>query len=260
MDLNKYLDVIFEALEILRPMILDIYHSPFDVALKSDDSPVTRADLITDQFLINHLRKHFPEHAFLTEESKDNLARLHNDYVWIIDPIDGTKDFIGKDNEFTTNIALSYKHEIVLGVIFAPVSGDIYYALKNNGSYVIRNGKPCKIHVSSKSNDLHIVRSRYHFKEKEQEFIDKNKDIITKVSTIGAALKACAIAEGKADISYRSSDGTKEWDTAASQIIVEEAGGFFLKPDGSRYSYNREDVHNREGYFITNKREHLDLL
>lgn len=260
LNLDFYLNNAIEAARQVQPLILSIFNSSFDIEIKEDNSPVTTADKMADQFLINFLKESFPTHSFLTEESKHDLSRLKNDFVWIIDPIDGTKEFTRKQAEFTTNIALSYKGEIIVGVVLAPVLNELFYASKGGGAYCIKGNIKKKIEVSNKLKDLTVLCSRYHFKETEQIFIDKNKDVISTVLTVGASLKACRIAEGKAEISYRSTDGTKEWDIAAPQLIVEEAGGFLLKPDGSKYEYNREDVKNREGYIIINKKEHLGLL
>lgn len=250
---------VLELVEIIRPLILEIYHSDFEVEIKEDKSPVTLADQLVDKKIREYLGAFYPSHAFLTEESEDDERRLTNDYVWIIDPIDGTKDFVAKDGQFTVNIALSYKHEIVLGVIHAPVDNLTYFATKGSGAYKVRNGIVSEIYVNNKLTDLTVVTSRFHLRPQEVETIEKHSDKITKRVTVGASLKACLIAEGKAELSYRFSPGTKEWDVAPAQIIIEEAGGIFVKPDGTRYSYNRKDVRNLEGYIIANRHENILL-
>lgn len=248
-----------EIAHIVRPLIMEIYQSPFAVEIKSDNSPVTLADKLVDQQIRDYFTPLFPDYAFLTEESEDDLKRLNADYVWIVDPIDGTKDFVGKDGEFTVNIALSYKGEIVVGLILAPVTNVLYYATKNQGAFKVEDGVAKPIHVNDKTEQLTVVVSRYHLKKQEQELIYKHRDKIVKQVTVGASLKACLIAEGKAELSYRFSQGTKEWDIAPAQLIVEEAGGIFVKPDLSRYTYNRIDVYNREGYIIANCKENILL-
>ena len=242
-----------------RIKIMEIYNRGFDVEIKEDNSPVTLADKTADKIIKEYLQAKFPTHAFLTEESEDNKARLENDYVWIVDPVDGTKDFVAKDDEFTTNIALAYKHELVVGVVIAPATGDVYFASKGNGSFHRINGKDVKIHVNDKLEDLTCLCSVFHTNDKELALIEKHKDKIKKVAKCGSSLKPCRIAEGLAEIHYRMSAGTKEWDTAACQLIVEEAGGLFLEPDGKRITYNREDVYNRKGYIVTNRKENLLL-
>lgn len=250
---------VLELVEIIRPIILEIYDSDFAVEIKDDKSPVTLADQLVDKKIREYLSAFYPNHAFLTEESEDDEKRLSNDFVWIIDPIDGTKNFVAKDGQFTVNIALAYKHEIVLGVIFAPIDNITYFATKGSGAYKVRNGLVSEIHVNNKLEDLTVITSKFHLKQSELDVIEKHKDKITKRLTIGASLKPCLIAEGKAEISYRFSSGTKEWDIAPAVIIVEEAGGLFVKPDGTRYTFNRKDVRNLEGYIIANRQENILL-
>lgn len=239
--------------------IMKIYREGFDVEIKEDQSPVTLADKKADEMIRSMLQKDFPTYAFLTEESDDDLARLDNDYVWIIDPVDGTKDFVAKNDEFTTNIALSYKHHAVLGVIVIPAKNEYYYAVQGQGCFHVKNDKTEAIHVNDKINDLTMLTSRFHFNDNEKAILLKYPTRISHRETFGSSIKACRIAEGLAEVSYRLSAGTKEWDTAASQIIVEEAGGLFVQPDGIPLTYNRVDVYNRAGYVIVNRRENILL-
>ncbi len=254
------LKIAIEAGLVAKEAIMKIYREPFDVEIKNDNSPVTIADKKADKIIREILEKAFPHHAFLTEESEDNIARLDNDFCWIVDPVDGTKDFVVKNNEFTTNIALSYKGEIVVGVIVIPAADTIYYATKGGGAFK-RDAfdQVLKINVNEKLNKLTVLTSRFHVKENELETIKKHSDRIIHVETYGSAVKACRIAEGLAEITYRLSSGTKEWDTAASQVIILEAGGVFIKPDGKQMTYNRVDVNNREGYIIANRIENVLL-
>ena len=244
---------------LAKEKILEIYALDFDVEIKEDNSPVTIADKAADEIIKTYLQNCFPNHAFLTEESEDDLDRLNNDYVWIVDPIDGTKDFVAKDGGFTTNIALAYKHEVVLGVVVVPVTGEIYYASKGQGSFY-QNGEIIEqIHVNNKTEQLTCLTSVFHFNKEEAELIEKHKDKIVNVEKFGSSLKPCRVAHGLAEITYRISPNTKEWDTAASQIVVEEAGGLFVEPDGSRITYNRKDVYNRKGYIVVNRKENILL-
>ena len=256
---KKELEAAIEAGLKAKEKILEIYHTKFDVEIKSDHSPVTLADKMADQMIREILSTRFPTYAFLTEESEDNLERRKNDYVWIVDPVDGTKDFVAKDDEFTTNIALAYKGEVVVGVVLAPALNEYYYATKNDGAFKFSNGKVTQIHVNDKLNNLTVLTSVFHQTENEKAVIVKYHDKIKNVMKVGSSLKACRIAEGLAEITYRLSDGTKEWDTAAMQLIVEEAGGVMVKPNGARITYNREDVYNREGYIIANRKENILL-
>ena len=257
---EKELQAAIKAGELARVKIMEIYNAGFDVEIKEDNSPVTLADKTADNIIREHLHKEFPNHAFLTEESEDNDERLSNDYVWIVDPVDGTKDFVAKDGGFTTNIALAYKHELVVGVVVVPVTGDIYFASKGNGAYHrFPDGREVKIHVNDKLEDLTCLCSVFHTNETELKLIEKHSDKIKHVMKYGSSLKPCRIAEGLAEITYRMSAGTKEWDTGACQIIVEEAGGLFVEPDGGKITYNRKDVYNRKGYVVVNRKENILL-
>lgn len=256
---EKELEAAIEAGKIAREIILDIYHQNFAVEIKEDHSPVTQADKNADAAIKKYLHEKFPSYAFLTEESNDDKSRLSNDYVWIVDPLDGTKDFVARDGGFTTNIALSYKHRIVVGVVVVPVTGEIYFASKGNGAFYRNNNIDTKIHVNDKLTDLTVLRSVFHFVDEEKAVIEKHKDRIAKVEKVGSSLKPCRIAQGLAEITYRLNDGTKEWDTAACQIVVEEAGGLFVEPSGKEITYNREDVYNRNGYIVVNRKENILL-
>ena len=241
-----------------KEKIMEFYNKGFDVEIKEDNSPVTNADKAADKIIREYLHKVFPTHAFLTEESTDNLDRLNNDYVWIVDPVDGTKDFVAKDGEFTTNIALAYKHKLVVGVVIAPALDEIYFASSGNGSFFQKIGEePVRIHVNDKTEDLTILTSVFHFTADEQALIDRHPDKIKHVMKRGSSLKPCAIAHGLAEITFRSSPNTKEWDTAACQIVVTEAGGIFIEPNGNEITYNRKDVYNRNGYIVVNRKENL---
>ena len=239
--------------------ILKIYNSDFSVEIKEDDSPVTLADKNADKVIRECLHSKYPDYAFLTEESTDDLSRLDNDYVWIVDPVDGTKDFVAKDGGFTTNIALAYKHEAVVGVVVVPLTGEIYFAAKGLGAFYRKDGVTTQIHVNDKLKDLIVYKSVFHSKPEEDAVIEKYKDRISKTEKWGSALKPCRIAQGLGELTLRLSDGTKEWDTAASQVIVEQAGGVFLDTQRKRIMYNREDVHNRIGYVICNRIENFLL-
>ncbi len=256
-ELNKMI----EAARAASKNIMNYYNEGFHTVYKEDNSPVTEADKTSDVLIRNILSTAFSKYAFLTEESRDDKSRLNNDYVFIIDPLDGTEDYVHKDGEFTVNIALSYKHEIVVGVVAIPMSEEIYFAVKDEGAYKLtKDGVKTKLHVSDKTEDLTCFTSVYHFAEIEKATIDKHMDKIRHVVKKGSSLKACLIAEGQGEISYRLTSGTKEWDTAAFDLIVHESGGHVVKIlDRTKMKYNREEVLNLEPYIIVNKLENILL-
>ena len=255
---EKELQVAINAAKEACKVVLEIYNSrELGVEIKEDNSPVTRADKAADKIIREHLAKNFPSYSLLTEESSDDLSRLNNDYVFIVDPIDGTKEYVAHSDEFTINIGLAYKHRPVMGVILIPVTGELFYALEGKGSFYEKDGNSVKIHCNSKTKDITTLVSRFHSCDDEQAMIKKHSDRIKHQRIVGASIKGCVIAKGDAEMSYRFSSNTKEWDTCAMQAIVEQAGGLILKFDGTPITYNRKDVYNRGGYVICNCKENF---
>lgn len=242
--------------------IMDIYQGT-DQALieyKVDQSPLTLADQEANKIIIDFLKKNFPQYAILSEEEKDQKSRLENDYCFIVDPLDGTKEFLKRNGQFTVNIALAYKHESVMGVIYVPVTGELYYATKGSGAFVERvKGQRTKLSVSDHTDisSLRVVMSNSHGCAEMDALIEKYH--LSNFVKVGSSLKGCMVASGEADVYYRFNP-TMEWDTAAMQCIVEQAGAVFRQMDGSIMTYNREDSLNSKGFYIINRMENLLLL
>lgn len=258
---EKELEEAIKAAKEAEVKIKEIYATHFEVEIKSDHSPVTLADKTADKMIREHLSHAFPQDAFLTEESADTKERLTNSRVWIVDPVDGTMEFVARNGQFATNIALAVDHEAVVGVINIPMKNLLFYAVKGQGAFRLNpDGTSTRIHVSDRKENLRTVRSISFFNEKEKAFYEKHKDIFPyEAKPIGAAYKFCVIAEGDYDFFYRMSTGTKEWDVAAGDVIVSEAGGIMVEPSGKKFCYNREDVYNRQGYVIANSKDNLIL-
>lgn len=229
--------------------ILSVYAKDFSVDYKKDASPLTEADKKSNELIVTALKEKYPECAILAEESEDNPDRLNKDWCFIIDPLDGTKEFVKKNDEFTINIALSYKGKPVLGLICIPASGELYYAVKDMGACYEKDGKTERITVSSRINDIRMVRSRSHRNGRLDELIEKNG--IKDVRFMGSAIKGCLVAKGEAEVYYRFGY-SMEWDTAAMQCIVEEAGGIFRQMDDSEMTYNRVNCLNEKGFYAIN--------
>lgn len=257
---EKELDAAIRAAKRAETKIKEIYQTDFDVEIKGDNSPVTLADKTADAMIREDLGKEFPDYGFLTEESADTKERLKKRAVWIVDPVDGTKEFVSRNGQFTTNIALAVDHEVVVGIINVPMLNLLYYAVKRKGAFCLSMDSCERIRCSSRDKDLRTVRSISFFNEKEKSFYERHKDRFAGEATpIGAANKFCVIASGDYDFFYRMSSGTKEWDVAAGDLLIHEAGGAMVQPNGERFRYNREDVYNREGYIIANKIGNLIL-
>lgn len=256
---KKQFEIIVKAAKAAGEVVIKYYNDKYAVEIKEDDSPVTSADLASDKIIQQILHKAYPHYPILSEETTDSESRLSSEYVFIVDPLDGTKEFIDRTGEFAINIALVVNGEVVVGVIYAPIRDELYYALKGEGAYVIKAGEKSKLQVSDKTTDLIALVSRNHLRQEEVDFLKANEAKIKQTAVIGASLKGCLIAQGEADIFYRYGPGTKEWDTAPQDLIVSEAGGLFLTPTGEKFTYNKKDVVNRSGYIIVNRKENIWL-
>ena len=227
--------------------IMEIYDTDFDVEQKSDDTPLTAADMAAHNTIVNGLSKLTPTIPILSEESASIpfAERSQWQRYWLVDPLDGTREFVKRNGEFTVNIALIDNHESVLGVIYTPVTGVTYYAARGAGAFkktlndTGNNPDAVNIHSRAKTPDSTIIAgSRSHRGDSLEAFLKRlgGYDIIS----MGSSLKSCLVAEGAADI-YPRLGPTSEWDTAAAQCVVEEAGGCIIKTDGEALRYNTKD-------------------
>jgi len=232
MTYKKELEIAKHLAVISGKKIMDIYNTEFSVDKKADESPLTMADLISNESIVGTLKKEFPETYILSEEEKDDKKRLDKEFVWIIDPLDGTKEFIKKNGEFTVNIALVRNGSPVLGVIYAPVLDELYYASKNAGAFFEKSGKRKKITVSKNRlyEDMTLVVSRSHLSEKMTLIIEKIK--FKEIKQKGSSLKGCLVSCGEADVYFRLGP-INEWDICAMTCLVSEAGGIITDLKGN---------------------------
>ena len=241
-------------------VILNYYNENVDVIYKDDESPLTKADLASHKIITDSIKKITPEIPILSEEEFiDWKIRKKWKKYWLIDPLDGTKEFIKKNNEFTVNIALIENNRPILGVIYTPALNELFYSIKNFGSYKILTKKKLntlkeakRISINKKkSNKVKIVGSRSHSNPILEKWVNKNFnqfDILQK----GSSLKFCLIAEGSADI-YPRFGPTSEWDIAAGHIILEEAGGKLKSIDNKEILYNeKENILNPDFFAYSN--------
>ena len=253
MKYMKELETAKKAAVLAGQAIMEVYNSAdFGVEYKKDSSPLTKADKESNQVIVSMLKEAFPKHAILSEEEKDNLDRLNNELCFVVDPLDGTKEFLKRNGQFTVNIALSENHRSVMGVIYVPVTGELYYAAKGYGSYLEKEGRVTKLHVSTEEKDkseLNVVMSNSHGCKEMEDLLEKYQ--LKNFVKVGSSLKGCMIATGAADVYYRHNP-TMEWDTAAMQCIVEEAGAIFRQMDDTEMLYNRENSLNDKGFYIIN--------
>jgi len=241
--------------------IMKIYQQDFKVDYKADNSPLTKADIKSNDMIAESLKDLYPEIPILSEENKEvpHNIRKNWEYFWLIDPLDGTKEFVKKNGEFTVNIALIYKNMPVLGVIYAPALDLLYYAQKDQGAFKQdKNKKPQRLPIYNHPNDdtLKVIVSKSHYNQETKYFVDNLKNKYKKTIEfirIGSSLKLCLIAEGKADI-YPRLAPTMEWDIAAGQTIVEESKGRITKyKTKESIKYNKQNLLNP--YFIAIEKE-----
>ena len=247
------LDIIVDIAKEAGDTIMEIYDKDFQIDYKDDKSPLTEADTKSNEIICEALEKAYPEIPLLSEENKAEAyeVRKNWEYFWLIDPIDGTKEFIKKNGEFTVNIALIHKDAPIVGVVYAPALGNMYYAKKGDGAF--KNGQKLPLEINrTPEKSLRVVASKSHLSEETQAFIDevaKETEHIEQVSK-GSSLKLVMVAEGEADI-YPRLAPTMEWDTAAADAIVREAGKMTYRynpelrtPNSEPVIYNKENLLN----------------
>lgn len=227
--------------------ILTIYNGPqegFQTTIKSDNSPLTVADKISNDIIVFGLKEVYPDIPIISEEGKDIPYEERKDweYFWCVDPLDGTKEFIKRNGEFTVNIALMHHNKPVLGVIYVPVQDVLYYGSEQEGSWKIdADGVATELKTTTPTTDWVSVGSRSHASEEETQVLSAYP--VTSTISVGSSLKFCMVAEGKAQIYYRHGP-TMEWDTAAGQAIVNYSGGTVTQPDGQPFTYNKPSLLN----------------
>ena len=252
------LDVAVEAAVEAGIAVLEIYKGEIKEFTKNDDSPVTNADLKSNEIIKKHLSK--TPYQILSEEDTDNLERLSKETIWIVDPLDGTSDFIDRTGEFTTMIALVKNKKPILGVIGWPTEKTLFVAQKDKGAFKYSNEEWRKISVTAESDirRCRAVGSRHHLTDKEKSFIKKLG--IEDFTSIGSSLKVGKISCGEAEAYITTTNRMKEWDSAASYCIVSEAGGKMTDIAGAEITYNNKDVFHKNGILVTNGLVHNKIV
>lgn len=247
-DIEDIKTIAIEAAEA----IMKIYAKDFSVEYKDDKSPLTEADTKANEIICKRLEELYPTIPMMSEENKEVPfdVRKNWEYYWCIDPIDGTKEFIKKNDEFTINIALIHKDTPVLGVVYAPAINEMYSAKKGQGAF--KNAQKLPLFTNSNPEEkLFVVASKSHLSEETQAFIDALDSKELEQISKGSSLKLCMVAEGIADI-YPRLAPTMEWDTAAADAIVRESGNMTYQYENNKpMMYNKENLLNP--WFIVKK-------
>lgn len=248
MNLNEVVQEVLNISKDAGAAILRIYNQQeFQIDNKADSSPLTEADKLANNIICSSLSDKFPNIPIISEENKMESYQIRKDFLlcWMVDPLDGTKEFINRNGDFTVNIALINEGEPILGVVYQPVNGDLYYAVKDSGAFLIKNGVTIQLKTSSFSiheKGLKVVASRSHLNKETEQFIDKLNE--PELVARGSSLKFLLLASGQADV-YPRLAPTSEWDTAAAQCILTAAGGIVINvEDGKPMRYNKEVLLN----------------
>lgn len=268
-ELQDLLNIAIKAALKAGKETLKYYKVELDVLLKEDNSPLTQADLESNEVINNYLSK--TEIPILSEENKITAYTERSNWktFWLVDPLDGTKEFINNSPEYTVNIALIEDNKPIMGVVFTPAKSLLYYGLKGLGSFKVKMDgkfnieslmkKSKRIQTGKVHKKLIVVASKSHLSDETKQFISKLEKVRGKceTSSYGSSLKLCMVAEGSADI-YPRLGPTMEWDTAASHAVAEFAGCKIMSlPDKKTLKYNKQDLLN-PWFVIYN--ENLDTL
>ncbi len=256
-DLQELVEPVKQLARQAGERILDIYQGDIAVEEKDDQSPLTAADLASHQCIVEGLTRLTPDIPIVSEESSEMpfAERSRWPQYWLVDPLDGTKEFISRNGEFTVNIALIRGHKAVLGVVHVPVQDTDYFGCENAGAYVQHaDSTPQPIRVSAFTpGRVRVVGSRSHRGSSLDRFLANLGE--HELVPMGSSIKLCLVAEGKADV-YPRLGPTCEWDTAAAQAIVESAGGQVVDTDGKPLLYNAKEEFLNPSFLVFGDASH----
>lgn len=259
-DLRDELAVAVRLARQASSAIMGYYHSQISVDYKEGDEPVTAADRAADEIISAGLRKQFPKDGLLSEESADDATRLERERVWIVDPLDGTADFIEQTDDFAVQIALTVRGRPVLGVVYLPVQEILFEAREGHGAYRVRGRERTRVTVSSVSDPalMCLVASRAHY----SSFVRAARDElgIEQVQQAGSVgVKVGLLAQGRCDL-YLATNVCKEWDLCAPHAVLLEAGGAFTNLFGDIVRYNQPGTNECRGLVASNGQAHDEIL
>ncbi|HEX3913882.1 MAG TPA: 3'(2'),5'-bisphosphate nucleotidase CysQ [Steroidobacteraceae bacterium] len=240
-DLTELAEALMPIVERASAVIMQIYDGAFAVQHKDDNSPLTLADLESQRVIIEGLEGITPRIPILSEESAAAPWTERKDWgeLWVVDPLDGTREFVKRNGEFTVNIALVVDHEPVLGVVAAPAQRSVFWGIAGRGAFTRSHDAPARrIHTSPPQRPVRVVGSRSHAGPQTTAYLARLGPHV--LAGVGSSLKFCLLAEGKAEL-YPRFGATSEWDTAAGQALLEAAGGHVTRMDGHRLRYNCRD-------------------
>jgi 3'(2'), 5'-bisphosphate nucleotidase len=260
-DLQEELALALKVAREAGTIVNTFYVGSSEVEYKSPDEPVTEADRSANQHILSRLQAVFPDDGYLSEESQDDLSRLEKERVWIIDPLDGTKEFIARNGEFSIMIGLAIGGKPVLGVLHQPDGGLLYSGIVGQGAFLYEENEKIPIQVSDRKElrQMVLVSSRSHRKQIVDE-IRRTLRITSERRTGSVGLKVGQIARQLADIYIHPSPGCKEWDICAPEAVLRAAGGTMTDCWGNELVYNKRDVRAHNGVVASNSTLHSRII
>ena len=238
--------------------VIEVYKNNFSFHVKDDNSPITEADIKSNGIIQETLS--ITNIPILSEENVDDLVRLKHEKIWIVDPLDGTSDFVEKTGEFTIMISLVQSGKPILGVIYWPTEDKLYVAQKNQGAYELFSGHWKKLNVNNISNleKCHAVISRHHLSESDKKFIKKLN--LLEFNQKGSSLKVLDVCSGKAEVYLTTTNKIKQWDTCASHCLISESGGKMTSMNGEDLEFNTKLINHKNGLLVTNGLIHNKIV
>ncbi len=239
-------------------VVMEVYNKNFSSSTKSDNEPITEADIKSNTIIQKIISE--SNYPILSEETTDNIERLKYKKIWIVDPLDGTTDFVNRTGEFTIMIALVENNKPILGIIYWPTEEKLFLAQKGQGAFQQNQGSWTKISVSdiSKLEKCRAVGSRHHISEKEHNLLTLLK--VSKFTSKGSSLKVADISCGLAELYFTTTNKMKQWDTCASYCLISEAGGKMTDMKGNELKYNIEILNHENGLLVTNGLIHDEII
>jgi 3'(2'), 5'-bisphosphate nucleotidase len=266
--MNSYEHELRVACELARSAgaaILEHYEGPLNIAQKHseyDAEPVTQADTIANDLIVGHLKREFPSDGILAEESVDTMRRLEKSRVWMVDPLDGTNGFIDGNGDFAVQIGLAEDGQCVLGVVYQPLPGVLYRAVRGQGTWIERpNFETARAMVSQTRAlpDMRLAASRSHRSPRMNQVIQRF-GFKEEVQRGSVGIKIGLLIEQQCDVYIHLSPRTKQWDTCAPEVVLTEAGGRITDLFGYPLNYNVPDVQNRNGLIASNGAAHDQII
>lgn len=259
-ELRRELNVAVRLARQAGEAILGYYKTGLDVEHKAGDEPITAADRVADDLISDGLRAAFPDDGLLTEESGDDLSRLGKERVWIVDPLDGTTEFISATGDFVVQIALTTSGRPVLGVIHQPTTGALFCAMRGRGAFEVCDGHAIRLQVSTVADParMRLVASRSHFSRFIEAACDRlGIGSVLRMGSVG--LKVGQVARGACDL-YLATTVAKEWDMCAPHALLLEAGGVLTNLCGETPTYNKAEVAECKGLIGSNGLNHDQIV